>query len=464
MEIGAPDILIAQLRKVLQTFPDYRTGANTRYSIEDAALGAFGGFFCQSPSFLAYQRQMQTAVGRNNAQSLLGVHAIPDDIQIRRLLDGVSPKYIFPVFIWCFEQMVQSGGIQQFKSELGYLLALDGTGFFGSSTLHCKNCTTKTEKKTGKTTYLHSALTPVLVKPGGEHVFSLVPEYIVPQDGDIKQDCENKACKRWLTVYGKTLASIEEDTQTTLLGDDLYSKQPVIETILDKGLQFILVCKRESHKWLYDWVDNLEEQTVPETTAESTTVQMQGIRTVTIRSWNGKSSMISTYRYANHVPLRDTADSLFINWCEVTITNEKTGIISYHNAFITSHVVTGVNIETIIVAGRTRWKVENENNNTLKTKGYHFEHNYGHGESYLSSLLLSLILLAFLFHTLLDLFWEPYRMLKARLTRQVVFESIRALTRFFFCPGWKQLFYFMHKQLDNIVPLPPTPFGSLPSG
>jgi hypothetical protein len=32
-----------------------------------------------------------------------------------------------------------------------------------------------------------------------------------------------------------------------------------------------------------------------------------------------------------------------------------------------------------VAAGRARWKVENENNNTLKTKGYHLEHNYGHG-------------------------------------------------------------------------------------
>lgn len=47
-------------------------------------------------------------------------------------------------------------------------------------------------------------------------------------------------------------------------------------------------------------------------------------------------------------------------------------------------------------------KIENENNNTLKTKGYHFEHNFGHGKQHLSNLFATMILLAFLVHTTLD--------------------------------------------------------------
>jgi hypothetical protein len=68
---------------------------------------------------------------------------------------------------------------------LGYLLSLDGTGYFSSETIHCKNCLTKTDEKTGKATYYHSAITPVLVKPGEKHVLSLPPAFITPQDGDI---------------------------------------------------------------------------------------------------------------------------------------------------------------------------------------------------------------------------------------------------------------------------------------
>src|SRR5438477_11677581 len=73
--------------------PDYRKDSpNTRYTMQDAALGAFGIFFMQSPSFLEYQRQLQASKGRNNAQTLLSVQTIPCDNQIRTLLDPRAPQ------------------------------------------------------------------------------------------------------------------------------------------------------------------------------------------------------------------------------------------------------------------------------------------------------------------------------------------------------------------------------------
>jgi hypothetical protein len=77
--------------------------------------------------------------------------------------------------------------------------------------------------------------------------------------------------------------------------------------------------------------------------------------------------------------------------------------VLYRNALTSSVPVSEDNIVDLVAAGRSRWKIENENNNTLKTKGHRFEHNYGHGKQHLSKLLASLILLPFLVHTLLDL-------------------------------------------------------------
>ena len=59
----------------------------------------------------------------------------------------------------------------------------------------------------------------------------------------------------------------------------------------------------------------------------------------------------------------------------------------YQNSFITSLTINDDNVIDMIQAGRNRWKIENDNNNILKTKGYHFEHNYGHGKHFLASLL-----------------------------------------------------------------------------
>ena len=87
------------------------------------------------------------------------------------------------------------------------------------------------------------------------------------------------------------------------------------------------------------------------------------------------------------------------------------------------------NIKEIVEAGRTRWKIENENNNTLKTKGYNFKHNFGHGKQHLSSLLASLNILAFLVHTVLEWFDQCYALVRNELaSRKTFFDDIRALT------------------------------------
>src|SRR2546425_6892635 len=46
------------------------------------------------------------------------------------------------------------------------------------------------------TTLFRSAITPVVVCPGRSQVIALPPEYIMPQDGHDKQDCEQVAGKR----------------------------------------------------------------------------------------------------------------------------------------------------------------------------------------------------------------------------------------------------------------------------
>ena len=99
----------------------------------------------------------------------------------------------------------------------------------------------------------------------------------------------------------------------------------------------------------------------------------------------------------------------------------------YHNTFVTNLALDDRKVLEVVAAGRCRWKIENENNNTLKTKGYHFEHNYGHGQQYLSSVLASLIILAFLVHTVLEWMDDQYQRLRRKLpSRQRLFSDMSA--------------------------------------
>lgn len=162
----------------------------------DAALSAFSVFFMQSPSFLDYQRTMQETQGKNNVQTLFGTFNIPTDNHIRSLLDPVEPSAVYPMFPFILKGLQQAGIVDSYRSlHQTVLLALDGTQYFSSQTLHCPCCSTK-KHRNGKTTYFHTVVTPVLVKPGFDKVIPLAPEFVVPQDGHDKQDCEIRASQR----------------------------------------------------------------------------------------------------------------------------------------------------------------------------------------------------------------------------------------------------------------------------
>jgi hypothetical protein len=191
--------MMERIRSTFQTLPDVRRGGNNqRYAMEDAVLSAFSVFFTQSPSFLDYQVRMQRQLGKNNAQSLFGVHPIPSDNQIRNLLDPVPPQSVFPLFAEFSEGLYRHAYLQPFRSVGDTLLvALDGTEYFCSQKIHCIHCSYRTLRN-GETLYYHVALTPVIVAPGQEAVVPLAPEFVRPQDGHDKQDCELAAAGRWL--------------------------------------------------------------------------------------------------------------------------------------------------------------------------------------------------------------------------------------------------------------------------
>ncbi len=414
----------------MAAFPDKRTGSNCQYSIEDAALGAFSVFFTQSPSFLAFQNNMLKNKGVSNAQTLFEMDKIPSDNHIRNLMDEVPPSAVYPLYHYIFDGIKKSGQLNVFRSyDDHFLCALDGTHFFSSNTIHCNNCSSKNHRN-GTTTYFHSAITPVLVAPGQKKVISLPPEFITPQDGKKKQDCENAAAKRWINQY----APLYRDLGITILGDDLYCRQPICTLILDQGLHFILVCKPNSHKILYEWVDELHK--------------MNAVETVVEKIRKGNTHHIYTYRFVNRVPIRDGEKALNVNWCELTVTS-ATGKRLRKHAFATDFTISKDNVKKIVADGRARWKIENENNNVLKTKGYHLEHNFGHGKKYLSNFLLTLNLLAFLFHTALEMFDDAYRRIREDLpTRKTFFDDIRALTRYICFEGWEVMLAFMARGLE----------------
>jgi len=425
------DSLIDTLKKIATNLPDPRTGMNGQYTMKDTVLSAFSVFFTQSPSFLSFQRDMERKKGKNNVSSLFAVFKIPTDAEIRHLMDSVDPRPFFPLFLQAFHQLVAVSALDKYRTAQGKLLvALDGVYYFSSKTIHCDQCRTQMHKD-DTTTYSHVALATAVVGIDQPVVFPLPPEFLTPQDGHKKQDCEIAAATRWLESY----APLCKTNDIVLLADDIFCHDPFCKQLMKAGVEFIFTCKPDSHETLYEWVEDFE--------------RLGNVEHLTTKKWNGKKHIISDYRIARKVPLRNTDDTLYLNFFESTVHCEETGKILHHNAFATPIEVSVETVEDYTAQARTRWKIENENNNTLKNQGYHFAHNFGHGKQFLSMTLLTLNLLAFLFHGILQLMDVNYQLVRAELgPRKAFFNDIKALTKYLYFESFQALLAFMVEGLE----------------
>jgi len=409
--------LLAGLKAVCATFPDARKGRGGNIEISDFGVSAFAMFFMQSASFLAYQRALEKGQGRSNGQTLFGIGRIPSDNYIRDRLDEVDPALLQP----CFERMetlLAEPPMRQALGRLGgrTLVAWDGTQYFCSQKLGCLNCLTR-ERSNGKTENYHCLLSATVVAPGHSKVVPLMPEFVATQDGAEKQDCERNAVKRWFAKHGARLAPL----RPIYLGDDLFACHPVCKMVTDAGDDFIFTCKPTSHKALYDFIDGAELSRHEEK----------------VRRRNAKETL--RYRWIEAVPIRDGKDALLVNWIGFEIVDAK-GKVKYSMAWVTSLPVSQDNVAEIVACGRARWKIENESFNVLKNHGYELEHNFGHGQTFLAMTLAALNLLAFAWHTLLDLLEPPWRAAReAAAKRTSFFAHILMLSAYVVFPSWEVL-------------------------
>lgn len=418
--------LMSYLSRAISRVSDPREESNaTSYSVRDAILGAFSMFFMQNESFLEHQRQMKSRHGKSNAQTLFGVFEIPTTQQIKNIIDKIPAAMISGVFDSVYQGLRREGHLKPFQYLGGFLVALDGTQYFTSQKVHCDCCSSRTHKNK-KVTYFHSAILPVIVAPRQSQVISLTPEFVTPQDGHEKQDCEVAAAKRWISANAAKLVG----QPITLLGDDIYSRQPMCQDVLSSKMNFIFTCLPESHTHLYQHLEIIDA--------------LGEVKELKIKQSGKSSGEIYSYRYANQVPLNGSSPNFLVSWCELIVSRISDGEILFKNTFVTNHELTLESVVSVIAAGRCRWKTENENHNVLKTKGYNLEHNFGHGEEHLSSSLLTLNLLAFLFHTVLELVDKSYQQVrKQRVTRKGFFQDITSLTKYLLFEGWQALLDFM---------------------
>ena len=412
---------IDRVSECVKGFKDVRHGTNKSYTMEEIGMAAYSVFHMQAPSFLAHQRNMKKRKGEHNGKTLFGFSNIPSDNQMRKLLDEVPPEAMAPFFA----EIINDLDMGEWSVNGRLVIAIDGVTLFSSSTIHC-DCCLKKEHKDGRIDYSHAALCPVIVHPTQKQVIPLMPMFIREWDGQEKQDCEINAAKRWIEENRDFLSKYK----VIIIADDLFSREPFINLINSiSGVDYIFVAKPSSHSYMFEWLNELESED----------------KTSHVISEKAYASHIYNYTLANAVPL-GARESCKVSYFEMKVVNKK-GKQLYNNNFVTSLKLTKQNIHTIACIGRNRWRIENEAFNVLKTKGYHLEHNFGHGKKYLANLLATLNIVAFAVHTLWQITHKAFETaFNSFSSRERFFQVLSTLAIFNLFNSWDHFIIFVNEE------------------
>jgi hypothetical protein len=132
-----------------------------------------------------------------------------------------------------------------------------------------------------------------------------------------------------------------------------------------------------------------------------------------------------------------------VNYLYFQIRNTDTGKAVYTNSWVTDTEITEELVERLAVCARARWKIENDHNNVLKNRCYNLEHNFGHGKNHAGEVFFLLNLIAFQFHTILDLCDEDCQKARGLSSRRdEFFYHLQAVLRYALHETWRDFLIF----------------------
>lgn len=418
------DTLLTDIYRSFQQIPDPRKLSERGISFTDVLMSGLAVFGLKFPSLLKYDQNRQTI--DHNLLTLYHLNKPPSDTYMRERLDELNPLFIRPAFKKIFAKLQRGKCLERFEFLDGYyLVSLDGTGEFSSSSVCCPQCCKK-EHKNGSVTYYHQMLGACVVHPNQANVIPLCPELIQNGDGAAKNDCERNSAKRLI----EHLKREHPHLKVVILGDGLTSNAPYIRLLEERKMKYLLGAKSGDHQSLFSVLETSENTQYHELLDEK--------------------GFFHQFRFLNDVALNKSNPDVRVNVLEYMQTNPKGKETVF--SWVTNIHITKTNVFTLMKGGRARWKIENETFNALKNLGYNFEHNYGHGKKYLSTILCLLMLLAFLVDQVQGMSCRLFQAVKKQAgSFQFLWEKQRVLFEYVEWSSWESLYRFIlsRKRLDT---------------
>ena len=415
------DNLISHIKQSFEQIPDSRSALNSTKPLSDALLSALAVFALKDRSLLQFIERLKERSA--NLQNIFKITTVMSDTAVRQIIDRVDPKGLKTIVGQPVALLWQAGVLKPYRFLNHYLLvAIDGTGYFRSPAVHCKNCCEK-HHRDGSATYYHNALCAVIVKHGEREVFPVAMEEITRQDGSTKNDCDPSPVKRLVPQLGKALPA----SGLVVTEDALYGNGVHIKDLQAAGIRFIIRIKEGFA--LIQFASLLKQGLVP-----------------TFKVSDGSTKQV--YQYANALMLSGAHQDITINFLRYTQKDSKSGNVIFEADWITDLELTEKTVVEIAQGGRARWKIENETFNTLKNQGYHFEHNFGHGYENLCTNFALLMMLAFLIDQIQQRVNRLFRLALAEEKRLIrLWEKVREVFDMVLCPSMETIYKIIAKQL-----------------
>ncbi len=414
--------LTTVLKNIVEGAPDDREQSLVVYSNVDVVMSAFACRYYQDPSWLQFQISMNEEKNACNLTNQFSVENIPGPSQLRSVLDSFDSGVLCSVFKSYFSLLQKGKYLAKYALEDGsYYLPLDGSEYYRSDKICCDSCLV-TKHKNGKVSYSHKVLQGAIMHPKCERakeMIPLCPEEIKNVDGQTKQDCEMNAAKRFLRKLKKDHPRLH----TTIGGDDLFSRQPIIEQLLSYGYNYIFVAKEESHTKMFEELSEKSFETLEYTDEEKVTHYYEWQNKATL---NGNKKTIETNFFAYSSTKKDE--------------NGKTVNCFSKTSWVTNNEVNKNTVEMLVKTGRKRWGIENEAFNTMKNQGYNMEHSYGHGKKNLCFNFFLLMCLAFFVHQIQEMSNSLYKKCRKKHgSKTHMWESLRTYTKIILFNSWEEL-------------------------
>jgi hypothetical protein len=410
------DALIRTVRSSFEHVGETRNG-KAQIPMEDALMAAFAMYSLKDSSLLQFdKRRMEQPT---NLKTVYQLTTIPCDTQMRTILDPVPPEELRPSHNTIINALQRGKAFEKMRYlEEGYLMPMDGTGYFSSEKLFSEHCLRK-KRSGGTITYYLQALGAAIVHPELKEVIPLIPEIISQQDGATQNDCELNASRRFLTQFHAEHPHLE----IVVTHDAISPNGPYIRFVQDLGYHFIFNVKDSDHAHLFARFDQ---------------ARLKGDGGDLILDDPRHHDRYHYFHWANGVPINASHQDVLVNLLEYW---QVTGDEMIRFSWVTDIPISEANAYRIMRAGRARWKIENETFNTLKNQGYNFEHNYGLGKQYLSMVFVKIMLLAFLVDQAQQLCCVLFQaVLKKAGSKKALWEQMRSLFQCFKLESMEMLY------------------------